>query len=140
LSWRKNDEDPFAAWKIVIIVNSATSQKKDFTYNVRKSVLADGPRRSEYFVRLFENDGNFAEAHDKTSRIENCGTWLNPKRLLMFKRPPPPLLLPPSPPTIYLVHICTRRAARVFHRSKQHVTEKSLSSHSLHVCFIIYNG
>jgi hypothetical protein len=37
----------------------------------RKSrVLANGPRRSEYFVPLFENDGNFSALQDKTSHIE----------------------------------------------------------------------
>jgi hypothetical protein len=60
-------EDPFADWKIVITV---TDSGKESTYNVCKSVLADGPRRSEYFVRLFENGGNLSEARDNTSRIE----------------------------------------------------------------------
>jgi BTB/POZ domain len=66
LSWRKYD-DPFADWKIVIL---NTKSNQEITYNVRKSVRADGPRRSKYFVRLFENDGNFSEAQDKTSHIE----------------------------------------------------------------------
>jgi BTB/POZ domain len=83
LRWRT--QDPFADWKIVIIIienNSQNSKNQDKTgnkkeeestssiYNVRKCFLADGPRRSKYFVRLFENDGNFSEAQDKTSRIE----------------------------------------------------------------------
>jgi hypothetical protein len=79
LKWRTDDS--FADWKIVILVattppqkaarnQDSSTDKKHFSYNVRKCVLADGPRRSEYFVRLFENDGNFAEAQDKTSRIE----------------------------------------------------------------------
>jgi BTB/POZ domain len=33
-------------------------------------VLAAGPRRSEYFVQLFRNDGNFSETQNSTSRIE----------------------------------------------------------------------
>jgi BTB/POZ domain len=61
-------------WKIVIIVSDSRNDPNDgidgqeITYNARKCVLADGPRPSEYFVRLFES--NFSEAQDKTSRIE----------------------------------------------------------------------
>jgi hypothetical protein len=33
-------------------------------------MLAAGPRRSEYFARLFQQDGNFSESQNSTSRIE----------------------------------------------------------------------
>jgi BTB/POZ domain len=77
LKWRT--EDSFADWKIVVTVENnvqgekdddviSNSQSKESIYNVRKCILADGPRRSEYFVRLFE--GNFSEARDNTCCIE----------------------------------------------------------------------
>jgi BTB/POZ domain len=88
LSWR-NDDAAFSDWKIVISVlpNSCNGNdddknsdrsgddtdggvKEEFVYNVHKNILAVGPRRSEYFVRLFENDGTFSESQDNTSRIE----------------------------------------------------------------------
>jgi BTB/POZ domain len=40
------------------------------TYSVRKCLLADGDRRSDYFVLLFENDGKFSESKENTSHIE----------------------------------------------------------------------
>jgi BTB/POZ domain len=93
LSWRTGD--PFANWKIAIIVinqhipqeteslggnaknhdiassHTAAGKKKATIFHVRKCVLASGPRRSDYFVRLFNNDGNFSESsRNGTSRIK----------------------------------------------------------------------
>lgn len=87
LSWR--NDHAFSDWTIVIVVNkqsptlrcsndddnddsssSNSSNKEEVTYHVHKQNLAMGPRRSEYFVRLFENDGNFIESQENTSRIE----------------------------------------------------------------------
>jgi BTB/POZ domain len=79
LSWR--NDISFSDWKIVICVTKSCNEinennerdgesGKEFIYNCHKNILAIGPRRSEYFVRLFENDGTFLESHDNTSRIE----------------------------------------------------------------------
>jgi BTB/POZ domain len=78
LCWR--NDSAFSDWKIVINVSKSSSDdangkkgesdsSKEVTYHVHKAALAFGPRRSEYFVRLFDNDGAFAESHDNTSRI-----------------------------------------------------------------------
>jgi BTB/POZ domain len=95
LNWRK--QDSFSDWTIVISViknaphhqttrdeddgreeaqeeergdDDTTCSTKELTFHVHKQNLACGPRRSEYFVKLFANKGNFAESHDNTSRIE----------------------------------------------------------------------
>jgi hypothetical protein len=83
LSWRTYDV--FANWKLAIIVNTRQHQacknhddmadgektKKVSIYNVRKCVLASGPRRSDYFVRLFDNNGNLSDSsRNGISRIE----------------------------------------------------------------------
>jgi hypothetical protein len=109
LSWRKGDES-FSDWTIIIKVkkehnnniskqaeqqptesssssSSSQEQQQQLTYyKVHKTAMAIGPRRSEYFVRLFDNDGNFAETKDSTSRIEfnelnsfvfkTCNQWM----------------------------------------------------------------
>jgi BTB/POZ domain len=88
LSWRSDDS--FSDWTIIIRVEAESishpadegddgredvnrkksGANKEFTYHVHKNILALGPRRSEYFVRLFESEGTFAESQDNTSRIE----------------------------------------------------------------------
>jgi BTB/POZ domain len=74
LSWRK--EDSFSDWTIIITVTKpcvglfSIEESKVITYNVHKTAMAIGPRRSGYFARLFGNDGRFSESQDNTSRIE----------------------------------------------------------------------
>jgi len=65
-SWRLDPEESLSDWTIEIVVNDATQA----TYHVHKQNLAVGPRRSEYFVKLFSQGGRFAETKDATSRIE----------------------------------------------------------------------
>jgi hypothetical protein len=81
-------QDSFSDWKIVITVAKSDAnhdngegkstkstcdmeEKKVVTYHVHRSLLAFGPRRSEYFVTLFhqQEDGPFTESQDKTSHI-----------------------------------------------------------------------
>jgi BTB/POZ domain len=94
LLWRHEEEDSLSDWTIHVrstqpstaaavglaATTAAGSAAKPHeqghqannavvkTYHVHKYVLATGPRRSEYFVRLFRH--GFAESHNSTSRIE----------------------------------------------------------------------
>jgi BTB/POZ domain len=87
-AWRKNKngEDTFSDWTIVATVVLTSGSNGEYgeeqeqeqeqvtvtvttrTFNVHKYVLAVGPRRSEYFEKLF--DSEYAESQDNTSRIE----------------------------------------------------------------------
>jgi len=65
LQWSRDPEESWLSdWKIDIVV----AGEKRATYNVHRAVLAVGPKRCEYFVRLLKNS-NFAEANDKVTRI-----------------------------------------------------------------------
>ena len=50
LSWRQNPSESFSDWMIEV-VDKGTRAKT--VYNVHRRVLAAGPKRSEYFARLF---------------------------------------------------------------------------------------
>lgn len=65
-SWRLDPEESLSDYTIEIVVNN----KKYATYHVHKHFLAVGPRKAEYFVKLFSGGGRFAENKDATSRIE----------------------------------------------------------------------
>mmetsp|Transcript_15595 Transcript_15595/g.24250 ORF Transcript_15595/g.24250 Transcript_15595/m.24250 type:complete len:240 (-) Transcript_15595:26-745(-) len=73
LSWRLTPEESLSDWRIVIQIieddmeDTEASQK--ITYNVHKSVLGVGPRRSEYFSRVFRNEV-VIEATKSTSHIQ----------------------------------------------------------------------
>ena len=65
-NWRLDPQASFSDWTIEILVQGV----KHDTYHVHKQNLAVGPRKSEYFAKLFEQGGRFSEAKDSTSRIE----------------------------------------------------------------------
>lgn len=55
------------------VPSSTTGEEEEVitkTYHVHKVILAKGPRRSEYFFRLFRDGGRFAESETATSRID----------------------------------------------------------------------
>jgi len=66
-SWRLDPEESLSDWTIEIVVNG----QPNATYHVHKQNLVVGPRKSDYFVKLFAEGGRqFAEAENCTSRIE----------------------------------------------------------------------
>ena len=84
LLWRQDPESSFSDWTIEVSYQQQAKKKKargsaasntnntmkTDIYHVHKANLASGPRRSEYFVKLFQDGGRFAESSQKTSRIE----------------------------------------------------------------------
>jgi hypothetical protein len=56
-------------WTIEIVSKPGDKTKVD-TYYCHKTTLAVGPRRSDYFDHLLQNDDRFAEGQSNTSRIE----------------------------------------------------------------------
>eukprot|EP00934_Nitzschia_sp_Nitz4_P006014 Nitzschia sp. Nitz4//scaffold124_size66437//25636//38731//NITZ4_006111-RA/size66437-processed-gene-0.6-mRNA-1//1//CDS//3329534552//6004//frame0 len=54
LSWRDNPSESFSDWTIEVI-HKGTATKD--TYNVHRRVLAVGPKRSDFFARLFKQSG-----------------------------------------------------------------------------------
>jgi hypothetical protein len=98
LSWRSDPSVTHSDWTIQIISSSASSAaattastanttttlkfdgpysdnhtrntSNSVLYHVHKNILSVGPRRSEYFVRLFEKLARFAECQSKRSTIE----------------------------------------------------------------------
>jgi hypothetical protein len=74
LGWRLSPEESLSDWTIQIVYHKTDcdgniSNKTD-TYHVHKYFLGVGPRKSEYFVRLFQDGGRFAESKTQTSCIE----------------------------------------------------------------------
>ena len=69
LSWRKDPIESLSDWTIEIVYKTNDTMNTD-TYRVHKHFLAVGPRKSEYFVRLFRDGGRFSESQSSTSRIE----------------------------------------------------------------------
>ena len=65
-SWRLDPDESLSDWTIEIQVHGVNRD----TYHVHKHCLAVGPRKSEYFAKLFAQGGRFSEAKDRTSRIE----------------------------------------------------------------------
>lgn len=55
LSWRQKPSESFSDWMIEVIRRD--TNEKD-VYHVHRRVLAVGPKRSEYFVRLFKTDAS----------------------------------------------------------------------------------
>lgn len=78
LLWRLDPTETFSDWTIEIVILGNIKQNQDTSdccpttiYHVHKCLLAAGPHRSEYFVRLFgEGGGRFSESQTATSRIE----------------------------------------------------------------------
>lgn len=67
LSWRMDPEKSHSDWKIVINVPKKVGGST--TYHVHKTYLSVGPKKSEYFQRLFQTR-NIAEFQTQTSKIE----------------------------------------------------------------------
>ncbi len=53
LNWRDATSKSSSDWKIKI---TTTTNDRTATYHVHKAVLAHGPRRSEFFAEIFQND------------------------------------------------------------------------------------
>lgn len=93
LHWREEDPaESLSDWNIEIVhhqapaavatairkneksvLSSITGKEEEVitkTYHVHKVILAQGPRRSEYFFRLFRDGGRFFESKTATSRID----------------------------------------------------------------------
>jgi len=74
LSWRLASSESHSDWTIEIVTKETDKDGKVSTktgvYHVHKHVLATGPRKSEYFARVFHEGGRFAESKSNTSRIE----------------------------------------------------------------------
>jgi hypothetical protein len=71
LSWRKNPETSFSHWTLEIVHTSSASGSSSIVvdvYHVHKCILAFGPRRSDYFAALFQQQ--MKENQTNISRIE----------------------------------------------------------------------
>lgn len=66
LSWRLPAEETHSDWTIEIIESKSKTPR---VYHVHKVCISVGPKKSNYFTRLFLNT-NFAESKSKTSKIE----------------------------------------------------------------------
>ena len=66
-SWRLDPEESLSDWTVEIVLPN--NGKMHATYHVHKQNLAVGPRKSEYFAKLFSQGGRFAENKESTSRI-----------------------------------------------------------------------
>jgi len=64
LDWRMDPHESRSDWTIEVVVG----EKTHGTYHVHQNILSVGPKRSEYFAHLFQND-NFAEQQTRLSRI-----------------------------------------------------------------------
>ena len=76
LLWRQDPEESLSDWTIELSYETtgdesggASTDTKTDTYHVHKAILASGPRKSEYFARLFKDGGRFAESSSNTSFI-----------------------------------------------------------------------
>jgi hypothetical protein len=75
MNWRLDPEESYSDWSIQINYlqtseNDKITTANSETYHVHKNVLGVGPRKSEYFLRLFQSGESFTESKSKTSRIE----------------------------------------------------------------------
>jgi hypothetical protein len=73
LLWRQDPEESYSDWTLLISYETTDENEKTATktdeYHLHKGILAVGPRKSEYFARLFKAGGRFAESSSNTSRI-----------------------------------------------------------------------
>ena len=70
LTWGVGDNGTILSdWRIIVTSNDEKGTSKATLYTVHKSVLGLGPRKSEYFLRLFQNK-HVKEAHTSTSQLE----------------------------------------------------------------------
>jgi len=66
LTWRMDPEESLSDWMIEIEVDGNLHGR----YHVHRTALAVGPRKSEYFARLFRTGKSFSESKTKTSIIK----------------------------------------------------------------------
>lgn len=71
LTWRMDPALSYSDWKIEVFV--LPQGEHHCTYHVHKTVLAVGPKRSEYFYHLFQSSTGFAESSESTSRVQLHG-------------------------------------------------------------------
>ena len=77
LTWRSDPAISLSDWKLNV-VNRETRQTE--TYHVHKNVLAVGPRKNEYFVRLFAR-GSGERTHTTEVHLENAASKVVPQWL-----------------------------------------------------------
>ena len=82
--WRGDPIESFSDWKIEIIVSDNDDGDdrtiENFVYHVHKTFLAFGPRRSEYFSRLFRGKGK------ESGNTDDDETWnLELGMIVVFK-------------------------------------------------------
>ena len=76
LHWRMDPEESLSDWTIVICLvgdYDKTEIKKTVHYHVHRNILSVGPKRCDYFARLFKNNksnNSFKEYRSKTSRVQ----------------------------------------------------------------------
>jgi len=66
LDWRSEDSRIVSDWKIEVV---RQEDNVSMVYDVHKTVLAFGKRKSEYFARQFKNPGRFSEDTTQTTRV-----------------------------------------------------------------------
>ena len=55
LIWRRSEEESFSDWKIKVVAGTIDDSNETATvYNVHRSILATGPKKSSYFEALFK--------------------------------------------------------------------------------------
>ena len=71
LTWRRDPEETFSDWKIIVTSKSAKGDNSDSpqTYHIHKNIVGAGARGSHYFGRLFRSD-RLKESESSTSCIE----------------------------------------------------------------------
>ena len=52
--WRYDPEESYSDWTLIVKYKVNDSDYKEETYHVHKSALATGPRRSQYFAKMFQ--------------------------------------------------------------------------------------
>mmetsp|Transcript_3118 Transcript_3118/g.4539 ORF Transcript_3118/g.4539 Transcript_3118/m.4539 type:complete len:326 (-) Transcript_3118:249-1226(-) len=65
LSWKLDPKESLSDYKIVVMCGEEVT-----SYHVHRNILAVGPRRSEYFVRLFQSDTEVTEHKTGKSSIQ----------------------------------------------------------------------
>ena len=84
LDWRMDPEESFSDWTIAVSVvgghDRSEHKRKTIHYHVHRNMLSIGPKRCDYFARLFKNNkGNnkgggsgsgFKENRSKISRVQ----------------------------------------------------------------------
>jgi hypothetical protein len=68
--WRDGPTKSFSDWQIEILSYEENGDGRGELYFVHKTFLAHGPRRSEYFAGLFQNEERFKESRTSTSQIK----------------------------------------------------------------------